>query len=141
MEENYNFGAIDQNETHYIDSSKGKRFGGYLIDTVARLVITFVLAFIFPNLFPDEEASYFASLPYDYSLAVLYYWALEASTGQTLGKMILGMRIIKDDGSTPTGLNILGRSFCRLIPFDALSLLISDRAWHDTIPEIRVVDK
>jgi uncharacterized RDD family membrane protein YckC len=94
-----------------------------------------------PSIFPEDNSSYFEKLPITYSVAVLYYWLFEATTGQTLGKMILGMKIIKDDGSTPTSLNILGRSFCRLIPFDALSLLLGERAWHDSIPEIRVVDK
>lgn len=141
MDEQKSSWVIDQEEKTWNDSSKGKRFGGYIIDMIARMIITVVLSLMIPSLFPDDDASYFEGLPLDYTIAILYYWLFEASTGQTLGKIILGMKIIKEDGSVPSSLNILGRSFCRLIPFDALSLLFGDRAWHDSIPEIRVVDK
>ncbi|MBX7053135.1 MAG: RDD family protein [Flavobacteriales bacterium] len=147
MQENYTSQALDIEQPVYSDSSKGKRFGGFLIDYVARIAITFVIVLIFPIAATNDDTITFgfntslAEIALDYFIVVLYYWILEATTQQTIGKMILGMRIIKEDGSAPTALNVLGRSFCRLIPFDALSLLIGDRAWHDSIPGIRVVDK
>ncbi len=49
-------------------------------------------------------------------LALIYYTLLEATTGKTLGKMVMGTKVLSSDGSTPTFGQCLGRSACRFIP-------------------------
>lgn len=76
----------------------------------------------------------------------VYFLALHSWQGQTLGKMFLGLRVVRIDGGEVTP----GLAFLRLIGF-ALSILplglglfwsIIDRekcAWHDHLAATRVV--
>ena len=62
--------------------------------------------------------------------------------GKTVGKFITKTRVVKADGSNPKPLDYLGRSFSRIIPFEALSFLGSEgRGWHDTISKTYVVEE
>ncbi len=73
-----------------------------------------------------------------YGGTVIYYWALEGLTGQTLGKMFTGTCVVTEDGFRPSGMTILGRTLCRLIPLEALSFL-GKRGWHDSLSATQVV--
>jgi len=55
------------------------------------------------------------------ALLPLYYFALEASIGQTVGKRLLGLRVQRADGGRPSGWAIAGRTLLRLI--DGLPVL------------------
>lgn len=57
-----------------------------------------------------------------YLVAVLvYYFAFEAATGQTLGKRLLGLRVVHCDGTRPSARAIAARTLLRLV--DWLPLL------------------
>lgn len=72
---------------------------------------------------------------------ILYYWIMELSTGKTLGKYITRTKIVKEDGSQPNALNVLGRTLCRFIPFDFLTYIGSKkRGLHDSVPKIYVIE-
>jgi uncharacterized RDD family membrane protein YckC len=43
-------------------------------------------------------------------LAFLYYWLMHAKRGQTLGKMLLGIRVVREDGQAITTGQAVGRS-------------------------------
>ena len=54
-----------------------------------------------------------------FALTLLYYGVTEAMTGQTLGKRLLGVRVVSAaDGSKPSAGQIAGRTLLRMI--DAL---------------------
>jgi uncharacterized RDD family membrane protein YckC len=57
---------------------------------------------------------YLALLPF-------YYFALEASIGQTVGKRLLGLRVLRADGRRPSRRAIAGRTLLRLV--DGLPVL------------------
>lgn len=50
-------------------------------------------------------------------LVFLYYFALEAALGQTLGKLVLGLRVVRTDGSRPSILAIAVRTLLRAVDF------------------------
>jgi uncharacterized RDD family membrane protein YckC len=74
-------------------------------------------------------------------LLLCYYVIFEAIFGKTLGKTITRTRVVTTTGKQPDVLTIIGRTLCRLIPFDALSFLGSShpRGWHDRITSTLVV--
>lgn len=123
-------------------ASGGKRFANYLIDIISFYIIFFVIAIVIGVLFPNaSNAEDFVFSIFGYLGFVLYYWAFESLTGKTIGKYITRTKIVKEDGSQPETINILGRSFSRLIPFDAFSYLGENgRGWHDRIPKIYVIN-
>jgi uncharacterized RDD family membrane protein YckC len=54
-------------------------------------------------------------------LLPVYYFAGEAAAGQTIGKALLGLRVLRKDGRRPSGGQIAGRTLFRLI--DGLPVL------------------
>jgi uncharacterized RDD family membrane protein YckC len=98
----------------------GRRIGAALID-VALLVALFAIlaatigestvgdgaSFSF-NLYGVEAAMYFA-------LVLLYYFALEATLGQTVGKLLVGLRVVRTDGGRPSVAAIAVRTLVRVV--------------------------
>lgn len=74
-------------------------------------------------------------------LTLLYYILFEGiSKGRTMGKLVTGSIVIKEDGSAFTFKDAFIRSVCRAIPFEALSAL-GYRPWHDSLSKTAVVKK
>lgn len=71
-----------------------------------------------------------------------YYVLLESTTGMTLGKLLTGTKVVREDGGKPTLLQVIVRTIARFVPFDWVSF-ISDqpkRGWHDSLSRTVVVD-
>lgn len=60
--------------------------------------------------------------------------------GRSLGKLITGTMVVKDDGSLPTSEDFLKRNFSRIVPFDVISFL-GTRGWHDSWSDTKVVKR
>ncbi len=73
-------------------------------------------------------------------LLIFYYLLMEGVFNTTAGKCVTNTVIVNESGGRPNFGQILGRTFCRLIPFDALSFLgNSTRGWHDSLSGTYVV--
>ena len=74
---------------------------------------------------------------------LIYYIPQEALLGKTLGKFVTGTRVVSAAGTKPTLLQIVGRTFSRMIPFDAFSFLFAGGnypvGWHDSLSKTRVI--
>lgn len=134
-------------------ASQGLRFLHFLIDKIITLAIIYSLAIIlaiisYPTLvalatpFFSLNMMYY-SLEYDYfslTIFILYYFITELTMQRSIGKFATGTVVIDEYGNKPSGALLLGRTFSRLIPFDALSCL-GERGWHDKISRTYVVKK
>ena len=120
-------------------ANTGKRFAHYVIDIIIFYILIFVI-----GLGLGASGSSFLVESFGlwiYLVLILYYWVMESLTGKTVGKMITRTRIVKEDGSRPTPINVLGRTLSRLIPFEAFSFLgTPGKGWHDSIPKIYVIN-
>lgn len=119
------------------------RFGAAIIDAVVISLISFAFLYIvILRLYGIGLGSVFwIFLPW------LYYWLFTGLKGQTPGKMAVGIRVIKADGSIPG----LGIAALREIPGKILSTvaiylgflwIIWDRqkqGWHDKIANTYVL--
>ncbi len=74
---------------------------------------------------------------------VAYYIFFEHFLGgKTLGKFITRTRVVSKDGQRPSFENIIGRSFSRVVPFEAFSFLGSKPSgWHDDWSNTIVIDE
>jgi len=128
-------------------ATSGKRFANLLIDAICLYLILWVIAFTLRILgFRDFivhlssagnrlELRLFTILIY-----VLYFTGLEAVFGKTIGKMITQTKVVDLQGRPISWTKALGRSLCRMIPFDAFSFFNNfPVGWHDSIPGTRVV--
>jgi len=95
----------------------GIRLGAYLIDYVIAGILASILSILFAGLFASLGAGvgsasgaeygaaaggvmgFFAGIMIGITVAVPLYFLMEAFLGYTLGKLILGIKIAKEDGT------------------------------------------
>lgn len=123
--------------------SGGKRFGHYLIDMVCFYILTFVAGVVVALTFPNVNLeSSVVSYSITAAVIVLYYFVVESLLQSSLGKLVTRCVVIDEYGNKPTAGQLLGRSFARLIPFEAFSCLgDNSRGWHDSMSNTYVVQK
>ena len=130
------------------------RFVNFLIDYIVSILIVIVLysfAILAYSLVTGsdyvENADKLADINkyLDRIITAIFYafviFLTEYSTrGRSLGKVITGTLVVKDDGSLPTANDFLKRNFSRIVPFDALSFF-GNRGWHDSWSDTNVVKR
>lgn len=130
-------------------ASKARRFFNWLIDKLVMFGLAMVVMLMASLAWGDPVLEWVEGMnkpteyAVDYALAFVYYTLLEGLFGVSVGKLITGTRVVDAEGRRLTFPRALLRSLCRMIPFDALSLLLSEddvrRAWHDSITRTYVV--
>jgi uncharacterized RDD family membrane protein YckC len=141
----HNFADPEQLEL----ASQGTRFGTYIIDRIICLGLSIVLAGAYfvgnPGAADSFDDNAMNSKLLDYALgyltAVIYYSIFEGIfKGRSIGKMICGTRAVTVDGEIMSFGTVLQRTFCRIVPFDALSFLGAiGNGWHDRWSDTMVV--
>lgn len=148
MTENQNPYAPPQSEVSAPETSraivragKGRRFGTLLVDYAMFMLLSFCIGVIIALLFGDRGVKALESIP-DFVLGLLilssYYVFFEGIWARTPGKLVFGTVVVTEAGTKPSIKQVLGRTLCRFIPFEALSFL-GERGWHDSIPKTHVV--
>ncbi len=89
-------------DEHGILASRGARFGGSLLDSMIYMVVALPILFLTVDLDsmatdPDTFAIY-AKIGIPVLLVACVQWYLVATTGQSLAKKMLGMKIVKTTG-------------------------------------------
>lgn len=142
------------NSTYIIDDkllvSGGKRFLNYILDIIFILITVFVLAIvlaILASIFGWQGFLIWMRSMSDLDgqlvfvgTSILYYIFFEGIFGRSVAKFITGTIVVNENGLKPDFGTIVKRTFCRLIPFDALSFL-GNRGWHDSISDTYVVNR
>lgn len=137
-----------------ITASMGKRFGNMFLDNIFVQLLSYgyIFGFQFVIGFFAEAAPAFGEVLAAFYQAtllpmmiggqyILYYVGFEAVLQRTPAKFLTKTIVVTKEGLQPSFLQILGRSFARLIPFEALSIFFSDdiRTWHDSLSGTKVV--
>lgn len=146
-------------KNHYIISqnlfaTKGLRFANYVIDYFVIFVLTSLVIMVvmfFSEISGLDSQSYFAGIEdmnrleeylFGLLITIPYYILMEGISSRTIGKYITGTIVVDNEGNKPSMETFIKRSFCRAIPFDAVSFLgENSRGWHDSIPDTYVVNK
>jgi len=118
-----------------VDATRGVRFANLLIDSFFRGILGAVVGLIART---AKEPGLSALL--GLASMISYYLFFEAVLGATPGKMITRTRVVSVDGSKPSFMQILGRTFSRFVPFEPFSFFSSTQeGWHDRWSRTRVV--
>jgi uncharacterized RDD family membrane protein YckC len=122
-----------------VPAGRWPRFGSYLIDYIAFTVLATVGSIVVGRMTDDAGDSIMTFLVT--LVAMLgYYAVLEGLTGRTLGKLLLGLKVVNEAGEPPSSGQILGRAFARLIPFEAFAIFGDERrTLHDSLAGTYVV--
>ncbi len=123
-----------------------RRLANYFIDRVSFLVFCFVLGIVLAftkldGIFVWALDSKIFEILSGIVLYVFFFAFFEAIWQRTPSKWITKTKVVTRDGKKPSFLQILGRSFARLIPFDAFSFLVKHTpiGWHDKLSKTLVV--
>ncbi len=141
-------------EMYWVPASNGLRFANFMIDSIVFIIATIVLLFTFgfvcimmgheipQYLVADDLGSKLLKNLTSSIIFILLYTVLEASSGgYTVGKLITGTKVIREDGGKVSLGDALKRSLIRYVPFDALSIFFSERMWHDKWSKTMVIKK
>ncbi|QIK66856.1 RDD family protein [Nocardioides sp. HDW12B] len=102
------------------DASVGQRVGALLLDTLLVMLPLFIVSGI---LFGESQADgggasvSLTGIPFLLTVLVAfgYFFGLEAANGQTLGKRIVGTRVVSDKGPELTAAQALIRTVMRVV--------------------------
>jgi uncharacterized RDD family membrane protein YckC len=120
-----------------VDADAGKRFLNLIIDIG---VVIFLIVIFNKILYHHSIFSYLGMFKIlDIAVVFAYFYGLENSLGQTVGKMITKTKVVNLDGGKPTTQQMLVRTFSRVIPLEPL-LLIGGKWLHDSLSQTRVVN-
>ncbi len=130
-------------------ASQGKRFANFILDSVFYYIFSFIIGLLIGIVivayFPSSigifnEDSEIINYLTGFVVMFIYYSVSETLTGRTLGKLITKTKVVNEIGLCPDFGNILLRTICRFIPFDALSFFSDDKlGWHDKLSKTKVV--
>jgi uncharacterized RDD family membrane protein YckC/type II secretory pathway pseudopilin PulG len=110
-----------------------RRLSNHILDAIFQVIINAVIAsFISAAIFQGQPHLAWSMLT-SLVIYIAYYAICEALWQKTPAKFITQTKVVMRDGSKPPFLNILGRSFSRIIPFEAFSFLFGAYpiGWHD----------
>lgn len=127
-------------------ASRGQRIINLIIDTIAYLVIWFILSTLimllgFDQIYSSETGEELPLTP----LFILfpsfwgYYIITEFVFQKTIGKIFTDTKVISTNGDKPTINQIIIRTLCRNIPFEYISFLAVSEGIHDRLSRTRVI--
>lgn len=123
-------------------AGKWLRFGTFVIDYICFVVFGALLGLIVGLLFGPAGMQAMRKIPNMVlgSLMLLtFYCFFEGIWARTPGKLAFGTAVVNLQGEKPSFPQIIGRTLCRFIPFEAFSFLGDGDGWHDSIPKTQVV--
>lgn len=144
LNETIDSAELGENHIERQVASKGARFGNAIVDgltsgLLAGALSNYIVMGEFSIIVEPHGDELNATL-IQYLIITAYYIIMEASLGKTLGKYVTGTRVVNHQGDNASIGQIIGRSFARLIPFDAFSFLGEKGiGWHDSLPKTYVI--
>lgn len=125
-------------------ASRGRRLGTLVVDTLLTIVVIIPFLYLTETITGTDLSksdSLLASAAVNLLPGFLYYLVFESLWARTPGKRAFGTVVVGDDGRPPSFRQVLIRTTCRWIPFEPISVLLSDPpiGWHDSIAHTRVV--
>ena len=131
-------------------ASGGLRFANHIIDFIGYFLFSILIGIFLGiiSLITGLDISWLENMgtisEYFFAFVIMssYYIFFESIFNQTPGKMITKTKVVTEKGEKPTFENILTRTLCRFIPFEAFSFLGADAiGWHDSLSKTRVIMK
>ena len=122
-------------------ASSGTRLANYFIDRVFLYILLFI-EMTGMDLVEREADGTGGIWILLFLLSIPGYWIFfEYGFGKTPAKFITKTKVVSINGKKPNLGQVMGRTFCRFIPFEPFSFLGSKAVgWHDKLPETRVVN-
>lgn len=122
-------------------ASKGRRLGTLVADYLGYFLGSFLMGILIDLIFGERGLEFISSVPnFVLGLVVMlaYYIFFEGVWARTPGKLLFGTIVVTESGHKPSFLQVITRTLCRFIPFEAFSFF-GTLGWHDRISRTRVI--
>lgn len=122
------------------------RFGASIIDGIVIWLVSVALSIFLLRSVAGYRLAFLSSVVW-FPLPLLYYWLFTGLKGQTLGKMLVGIKVVNAQGNIP-GLGgaalreVLGKLISAIVLFIGFFWIAFDnnkQGWHDKIASTYVV--
>ncbi len=123
-------------------AGKGRRFGTLLVDYACYMALSFCVGIAVALLFGQsgiETLNAIPNLVLGIGILTAYYTFFEGIWGRTPGKFVFGTVVVDEEGRKPPVGQVVVRTACRFIPFEAFSFLGKNRGLHDRISKTQVI--
>jgi uncharacterized RDD family membrane protein YckC len=124
-----------------VRASRWRRFGTFIVDQVGIVALAFVVGMVIVLIFGQPGLDALERVPdlvFGPIVITTYYVFFEGLWARSPAKLLFGTVVVDEQGLRPRFRQIVGRTLCRFIPFEAISFFAS-RGWHDRIPRTYVV--
>lgn len=122
-------------------AGRGRRFGTLVVDYIGFFLGSILMGILIDILFGQRGLEFIRSVPnfvVGLILVVAYYVFFEGLWARTPGKLLFGTIVVAESGHKPSFAQIITRTLCRFIPFEAFSFF-GALGWHDSISRTRVI--
>ncbi|MCL1977764.1 MAG: RDD family protein [Candidatus Bathyarchaeota archaeon] len=121
---------IEREQSQLPLASFSKRLSAYLIDFTLILAITMALT-ILPQIFTYSTETLTSSINTMLFITVVFLWLysmlFEGFSGQSLGKRVIGLKVVRTDGKTMSYEHASIRNFGKILPLLPFDVLIGMR--------------
>lgn len=134
--------SVEAGAQTVIQASQAQRFFTLLLDWFFCYCCGFLAGFVLAMSGLQNYARNADGFVLGTIIFLTYYIAQEALFGKTLGKRIMGTKVVSTDGSKLSLGQVISRTLCRFIPFEAFTFLGNKGVpygWHDKIPKTKVI--
>jgi uncharacterized RDD family membrane protein YckC len=125
-------------------ASIGHRFWAVVIDGVLLYVVNFAMGYAIGAAMRGGAPQVVSCVSVLFSLVITvsYEGVMIASSGQTLGKMALKVKVVSETGDDVTTGQAWGRGLAKIIPFSQVVALFNNerKGIHDMLAHTRVVN-
>jgi uncharacterized RDD family membrane protein YckC len=122
-------------------AGKGRRFGTLVVDYIGCSLSGFLIGVLIGIIFGRSGVQFIRSVPsfvFGLIMLIAYYVFFEGMWARTPGKLVFGTVVVTESGHKPHLLQVVTRTLCRFIPFEAFSFF-GALGWHDSISRTRVI--
>ncbi|NNF02039.1 MAG: RDD family protein [Bacteroidia bacterium] len=131
-------------EKKFVLADNWKRFINLCVDNifVSFMLIVILVALILAGSVQENFLDSFMINIYLILGQVIFYTLMEfLLNGRTFGKYITGTKMLSTNGNKATFSQVFGRSWARIIPFEAFSFFGKPgKGWHDSMSGTMVID-
>jgi uncharacterized RDD family membrane protein YckC len=108
-----------------------RRLAGGLIDLAILIAVFIVFATLFGETETSTESGVSANMSVEgwpavamFLIDLMYFVAMEGLTGKTVGKMLVGTRVVNINGGPITYMQALGRNLLRIVDYLLVGLIV-----------------
>ena len=133
----------ERSATAFELAGKGRRLCTWILDYAGFLALSMLIGIAMVVTLGPKSLEYLkGGWSYLFGFAVMsgYYLFFEGLWGRTPAKMLLGTKVVAQDGGEPAFGNIVGRTLARFVPFEGLTFF-GQRGFHDRVSKTLVIRK